>query len=343
MPMPHRSLATAALLVLLAGCAGPAKPPAEPAAPLPAPPAPEPQGEPAPVPAAPQRPATPAEAAQSAKIAKAAVDLLQAGKEDEARAELERALALDGSNGLAQSLLRQITTDLAEVGRESYAYTIKPGETLSLIAQRHLGDVYAFYLLARFNGIKVPRQISAGQALRIPGRSAPAEPPQRAPAPPRQAAAAPPPAPAPLPAPAPAPVPERADRAEAPPAPPAASPAPPVPPAPPPAPAAPPPPPEPPPGELALRNAEKADKAGQLDRAFGEFQRAATLGYTDAQLRRSLVDGFGKAARQAFARQDLAGAIRQWERVLQLDPGNPTASAERQRAVDLKKRADELK
>jgi hypothetical protein len=45
-----------------------------------------------------------------------------------------------------------------------------------------------------------------------------------------------------------------------------------------------------------------------------------------------------RAARAAFAKQDLDGAIAAWDRVLVLDPNNSTAKLERQRAVELKER-----
>lgn len=329
MPMLHRSLAAAALLVLLAGCAGPAKPPAEPAAPMPAPPAPEPQAEPAAPPAVPQRPATPAEAAQAAKIAKSVIDLLQAGKEEEARAELERALTLDRTNALAQNLMWQITVDLGELGRESHGYTIKPGESLSQIARSQLGDVFKFYVLARYNDIKVPRQVSAGQALRIPTKLQVAEPPRVQ-----------------APRPAPAPAPERA-KAEVP-APPPAQPAP-----PPPAPVPPPPPPPPPPSEptaaeQAMAAAAAAANAGDRERAYAEYRRASALGVPEAParaeaLRKALIGDYTTDARRAFAQHNMDAAIRSWEQVLRLDPGNRTAAEERDRAIDLKKRAEKIK
>lgn len=324
--MPKPSLVLMAVLVLLTGCAAPPKPAPEPApAPLPAP-APPPAPEPPP-PRAPQRPATPAEAAQAQKMARAVIDLLEAGKEDEARAELERALALDFNNKLALNLMRQITMDPAELGRESFNYTVRPSDTLSRIAQRFLNDLYAFYILARYNGIAVPKQISSGQVLRIPGK-----PPAGG------AAAAPEPAPRPA-----APAPSRTAAAAAPAEPPAAAPT----PVPPP-PAAPASAPEPSPGEQALRSAEAAERAGQTERALAEYERAAALDQPGARARadaarKRLVERHSLAARSAFARQDLAGAIRSWDRVLELEPANETARLERQKAQQLQERADKLK
>ena len=60
------------------------------------------------------------------------------------------------------------------------------------------------------------------------------------------------------------------------------------------------------------------------------------------QLRKQLVQRYTLNARTAFARQDLDGAIRAWERVLSADPGNDTAKLEMQRAIALKDKAKKL-
>ena len=221
------------------------------------------------------------------------MELLEAGNEDQAKTELQRALAADPGNRLAQNLLRQISVDpVATLGRESFAYTVKPSETLSRIAGRFLGDIYAFYLLARYNDIKVPRQVTEGQVIRVPGK-----------APPVQAAVAAPVAPT-----APA---------------------------------------EPSAGERALRAAEAAERSGDLERAYAEYRRAAELDQADAagkaeRLRSQLVVRFTTNARSAFAKQDLDGSIRQWDRVLSLDPSNETARLERLKAVALKEKVRSL-
>jgi tetratricopeptide (TPR) repeat protein len=155
-----------------------------------APPAPQP--EPA--------PASPAAAQQAQRLANAAVELLEVGNEDQALAEIQRALQADPANRLAQSLLKQIQTDPQQLlGRESFTYRVEPGESLSRIAGRFLKDVHLFYALARYNDIKVPRQLQGGQLIKVPGRQPPptsAAPPPPAPPPP----APPPPSPAPAPA-----------------------------------------------------------------------------------------------------------------------------------------------
>ena len=324
----------AAQLVLTAGvlaaCQTP--PPAPPPAAAPPPrvlpaPAALPPPPPAPLPL-PSGPVSVAAQQQAQKAALLAVDALEAGNEDAARSELKRALGLDPQNKLALNLARQILGDpVALLGRESFAYTVRASDTLSRIAGRFLGDVYAFYILARYNGIAVPRQVSTGQVLRIPGKApapgslaAHAEAPVRA-APPPPPPAPPPPAPVQLPPP------------------------PPPPPAPPPAPAAPP---EPSPAERALRSAAAAERAGDLERAQSEYQRAANLGQPGAaaqveQLRSQRVQRLSLAARSAFARQDLDGAIAQWQRVLDLAPDNAAARSEIERMRGLKKKLGDVK
>lgn len=265
------TLATAAAAGWLAGCATPPGGAAPTAGPKP-PPGPTPTGGP-PAPATPEPPpppppppepppAGPAAQQQAQRLASAAVESLEGGNEEQASAELQRALQLDPSNRLAQSLLKQIQTDPQTLlGREFFIHRVQPGESLSRIAGRFLGDVHLFYALARYNDIRVPRQVQGGQAIKVPGRAPPPSPPP---------------------------------------------------------PAQPPPAPPPPPARPAVD-----DKAAERER---QAKIAAAT----------------RAARRATANQDLRGAIRQWDIVLELDPNNSTAQLERKRAADLLKRLDEL-
>jgi hypothetical protein len=241
-------------------------------------------------------------------MALAAVGMLESGHEEEGRVEVQRALAADPNNKLALNLMRQISADpVTALGRESFNYTVRPNETLSMIAARFMGDLYSFYILARYNGIAVPRQVAGGQVLRIPGKAPPPtavakEPPRSEPTPPPTPVAA-------AVAPAPAP--------------------------------------EPTPAERAMRAGEAAERGGDLERALGEYRKAAGLNEPGAeakveQLRKQLVQRYSLNARTAFARQDLDGAIRAWERVLNTDPTNDTARLERQRAIALKDKAKKL-
>jgi len=242
---------------------------------------------------------------QATKIAMAAANLLELGHEEQAKTELQRALTADPSNKLALNLMRQITVDpVATLGRESFSYTVRPNDSMSSIAQRFLGDIYSFYILARYNGIAVPRQVSGGQTLRIPGKAPPPsvvrEPARVEPSPPPVVAALPPSAPQ-----------------------------------------------EPSPGERALRNAEAAERSGNIERAYDEYRKAAGLDQPGAdekanQLRKQLVFSYTMSARTAFAKQDLDGSIRWWERVLVVDPSNDFARLERQRALTLKEKVKKL-
>ena len=197
----------------------------------PAPRAPQPDALPAP--AAPETvPRTaPAESPQPTlsppmiqRAVASAIEHLEAGEEEAAVAELGRVLQSDPGHRLARNLMRQIKEDpQALLGRESFAYRVQPGESLSRIAQRFLNDVYMFYALARYNDIKVPRLVAGGQMIRVPGKAPPPDAPaQPAPVPaakPPSAAAAPVAPPASGPAAAATPSPATSPPAASPPAP----------------------------------------------------------------------------------------------------------------------------
>jgi LysM repeat protein len=266
------------------------------------------QPAPPPVPAAPP---TAAQQQQAQKTAQGVIELLELGKEEQARNELKAALALDPNNKLALNLTRQMSEDpVAALGRESFPYVVRGGDTLSRIAGTYLGDIYAFHILARYNNIKVPRQVAAGQTIRIPGK---AQPPS-AQGTRTQARRA---APAVAPTTAAAPV------------------------------VAAPRPAEPGSADLAYRSGEAANKAGMYEKALADYRRAAGLGHpragaqADATAKR-LIDIHSRNAHAAMARQDLDGAIRSWDEVLDIDPGNETARLEKQKALRLKDKVKAL-
>lgn len=292
-----------------------------------------------PVPPPPGAPPTQAAMQQAQKEAQSAVDELEDGHEDDARVILRRALTLDPNNKLALSLMRQLTTDpVMLLGKESFSYTVKAGESLSRIAGHFLGDIYLFYGLARYNDIKVPKQVAGGQVIRVPGKAPPVEdrePPKPAKSSGKAGAKgsskvephAPPPAPAPVSAPAPV-------------AQPVVEPS--------PAPSAPAQPMELSPGAKAMQSAQAAERAGNLDKALADYRLAASLGQSGSAnkaevVRKQLVDRHVQKARAAMARQDLDGAIANWNRVLELDPGNDMARLEKQKALTLKEKVKALK
>lgn len=214
---------------------------------------------------------------QVQKTVSSAIEMLEVGNEDQAAIELQRVLQTEPGHKLAQNLMRQIKDDpQVALGRESFGYRVQPGESLSKIAGRFLNDVHQFYILARYNDIKVPRQLAGGQMIRVPGK-------------------APPPAAAPVPVPAPTTAPVVAAPSR-------------------------------PPAPAPVASEPVVDAAQVALRQRNESITRHT-----------------RSARAAFAKQDLNGAIRAWDAVLDLDPDNRTAQLERQKAIDLKEKLKKVK
>ncbi len=176
-----------AVLVMLTGCVSPQDKAASDAAAAAAKPAPEP--EPAePEPAEQKPPVKPvlscptlgAQAARSEvmKTLRQSYDWLDAGDDEKPRHDLECAQQYDPENKHVACLLRGLNADPeTALGAESTPYVVRPGDSLGTIAKRFMGDVCEFWILARYNQIKVPKHLSAGQTIRIPGRVAAVPPP----------------------------------------------------------------------------------------------------------------------------------------------------------------------
>jgi tetratricopeptide (TPR) repeat protein len=263
---------------------------------------------PPPQPAAPEL--TPAQAkAQAQKHAIEAVDMLQNGDEANARLTLEKALALDAGNDLARKLMDQIKADPEkELGTVFFRYTVQRDESLSKIAQTYLGDRFRFYILARYNDIANPSRLAAGQVIKIPGKA-----PAAAPATARPAAK-------------PADAVEAAPKTTAAEAEPAAEKE----------------------VERLLQKGREQQRSGNLAGAYATFSEAVRSdpGNRDAVVQRdaarqALVRRYERDATQAFQRQNLDLAIKNWDAILELEPTNQKARLERERAVDLKKRMSE--
>ncbi len=241
-------------------------------------------------------------ASASAPLLTQAVELLNDGQVGPAETVLRQALQVDPKNKLAVSLLRQLTEDpQIRLGRDSTVYLLPKGVSLSQVAERFLGDAYLFPLLARYNDIKVPKNLAQGQALRIPTRPvldglvAPEVESGRArvemPASPPEAV-----------------VPAKLEAR-----------------------------PEPP----AWLSAQAAEQAGNLDKALESYKIAAAQGHPTAagkvdEMRTRLVARHARAARTALARQNLSVALQEWDKVLALKPGDETATLERRKVLRLR-------
>ena len=213
---------------------------------------------------------------QAQQLLRQALESLNDGDEEKARSELREARELDPDSKQAACLMKGITADpAAALGSQAYPYTVRRGESLWSIARRALGDGCEFWLLARYNNIKVPRQVGAGQVIRVPGKVALA-PPGAAPA--KPAATTP------------------AKRAKAP---------------------AP---------EPSVKESVKPVGPGK-----------------EGMARQEQIQRHHRSAQAAFRRQDLDTAIKEWDRVLELDPSNELAQARRQEALDMSRRLKELK
>lgn len=223
----------------------------------------------------------PAAQREAQRIAVQARLWLNDGEEDKARVELEYAKQIDPENKQVACLLRGINFDMSSAkGGDSTPYTVRPGDSLGSIAQRFLGDNCEFYMLARYNDIKVPKQLSAGQNIRLPGRVAVG-------------------APAPQPAPVPVPQPQGKPVVVVPTPKPVE--------APPQAPA-----------DVKKPEPSPAARQAEIDRHY-------------------------RSGQAAYSRQDLPGAIREFDAVLAIDPNHSNARVRRQQAIELQGKLDKLK
>lgn len=145
-------------------------------------------------------PGSPEARTQAQQLLRQAIESLSEGDEEKARSELQEIRELEPDNKQAACLMKGITADpVTALGNQSKPYTVRRGESLYSIARRALNDSCEFWLLARYNNIKVPKQLRDGQVIRIPGKVALAPPaaPAAKPVPGSPAKAPKPPAPAP--------------------------------------------------------------------------------------------------------------------------------------------------
>lgn len=304
-----------------------------------------------------------------------AINLLQQGNSAQAKLELTAYIAETPNSPQARYLLSQIDTPI-EMLFPADNFTVQLGrdETLSTLAGVFLGDVLGFYSLARYNGIQVPGRVREGQAIKIPRTpqtlaalmTRPAAPAATPPGgippagtPPAGAAPATPPAQvarardpwaiireeatagryanAIREAEASRVTPDRAqaallasaylNNAKATRAANAAQ-----------------------AGAQALRAGQLYDTADRPDDAFEAAQLAVAITPTDMRAQTLLASARTKATdvhyrngQAAFQRQDLDGAIAEWNRVLAIDPNHRNAQLSRAQAQELKENLSKLR
>jgi tetratricopeptide (TPR) repeat protein len=95
---------------------------------------------------------------------------------DCAEAELNAILQEDPGHRVAADLKEQLTADpqqyvTQKYGGQSFKYSVKNGESISLIAKRYMGNTLKFVILARYNDIDEPKSVNVGTVLRIPGKA----------------------------------------------------------------------------------------------------------------------------------------------------------------------------
>ncbi|MEX0915699.1 MAG: LysM peptidoglycan-binding domain-containing protein, partial [Wenzhouxiangellaceae bacterium] len=97
------------------------------------------------------------------------MNYLELGEPDRALEMIGRLSEESPNSQVLARLLRQIEMPIDQLLPGPYRQIeVGPGESLSLIAARELGDPLMFYALARLNGIDVPSRIPVGTVLRIP-------------------------------------------------------------------------------------------------------------------------------------------------------------------------------
>ena len=97
------------------------------------------------------------------------LELLEAGKRDQARTEAQQLLKEQPDNAEAATLLNEIDADpQVLLGEKNFSYTIQAGDTLPTLADKYLGDSNLFYALARYNNIEVPNDAAPGTVILMP-------------------------------------------------------------------------------------------------------------------------------------------------------------------------------
>lgn len=102
------------------------------------------------------------------------IALLVDGNVDAARKKLVAMAKRDPADQQTAALIASLDADpQVALGTKSFAYRVQPGDRMTALSQRFLGDRLKFYLLSRYNKISAPGKIVPGQVLRVPGIAPP--------------------------------------------------------------------------------------------------------------------------------------------------------------------------
>ena len=254
---------------------------------------------------------------------------LQRGQYRQGRRDLGRYLERHPDDAVARAVLQQLEADPARVlGEESHRYVVRPGDSYSALAQRHLGDAGLFLILARYNDSSNPSDLRVGEVVRLPGppsgesvassTSVEAGAPARrsldpAPRPSRETVEALALPDAPLPALRPGeadnePTAQALQRR----------------------------------GLALLEQGEREAALGQLEAALKRDPSLEPAASRVPSLREDLVADYHQRAILRYRNQSLDEAIALWNRVLAIDPAFEPARSYRARARELQRRLEDL-
>ena len=98
-----------------------------------------------------------------------AIQMLEQGKGQSALELLSRVQVEYGEQAMATWLIQQILEPPENlIGGEHTEYTVQRGDSMAQISRKFLGHELWFYLLARYNNIAVPRNLSVNTVLKVP-------------------------------------------------------------------------------------------------------------------------------------------------------------------------------
>lgn len=214
------------------------------------------------------------------------IQMLEDGRQDQARVALKTYRAKDPKNPLALSLQQQLDANpIRMLGKPATTYTVQPGDTLGGLAERFLGSSSKFVILARYNHIARSKDLRIGEVIKLPASAIPAE----------------------------TPVPLGASSSDT----------------------------SPLTDHPSTPNEKSAQDLNPVDTGGAQPPAHEQTGKLDAKSL-LIVQKYHKQALAAYRKQNLDQAIALWDKALAIDPNYEPALGYRARAMELKKRMNQL-